>query len=132
MAINFDNALGIHPLALQFRNQRAELLASNLANADTPNFKARDLDFHSVLKQAQGATLKLTATQPEHLQAPGAGGSLGVAPQYRIPSQASLDGNTVDAEQEQVRYAENALSYQFSLRLVGDKFSGLTDAIRGE
>lgn len=132
MAINFDNALGLHPLALKFRNQRAELLASNLANADTPNYKARDLDFRSVLQQAQDAKLKLTATQPEHLQAPGTGGNLGVVPQYRIPSQASLDGNTVDAEQEQVRYAENALSYQFSLRLVTDKFSGLTDAIRGE
>lgn len=130
MAINFDNALGIHPQALKFRNQRAELLASNLANADTPNYKARDLDFQSALKQAQAPRMKLTATQPAHLQASAA--NSGPVPLYRIPSQASLDGNTVDAEQEQVRYAENALSYQFSLRLVSDKFSGLTDAIRGE
>lgn len=132
MAINFDNALGIHPLALQFRNQRAELLASNLANADTPNYKARDMDFQSVLKQAQQAKVQLATTQPGHMQAPNTGGALGAVPQYRIPSQASLDGNTVDAEQEQVRYTENALSYQFSLRLVSDKFSGLNDAIRGE
>lgn len=130
MAINFDNALGIHPLALKFRNERAELLASNLANADTPNYKARDLDFQTALKQAQSPQLKLKATQPEHMQAKGFNG--GIAPLYRIPSQPSLDGNTVDAEQEQVRYTENALSYQFSLRLVGDKLTGLTDAIRGE
>lgn len=130
MAINFDNALGIHPMALKFRDQRGELLASNLANADTPGYKARDLDFRSALQQAQSAKLKLAVTQPEHLQARGLNDRADLL--YRIPSQPSLDGNTVDAEQEQVRYAENALSYQFSLRLVNDKFSGLTQAIRGE
>ncbi len=130
MAISFDNALGVHPLALKFRDQRAQLLASNLANADTPNYKARDLDFQSVLQSVQSPELKLSVTQSDHLQ--GSGVTSGAQLRYRIPSQPSLDGNTVDAEQEQVRYAENALRYQFSLRLVTDKFSGLVDAIRGE
>ncbi|MBS1213213.1 MAG: flagellar basal body rod protein FlgB [Proteobacteria bacterium] len=130
MAINFDNALGVHPMALKFRDQRSELLASNLANADTPNYKARDIDFQSVLQGLQSPKLKLAATQQAHLQPQGV--NSGAQLQYRLPSQPSLDGNTVDAEQEQVRYAENALSYQFSLRLLTDKFSGLVTAIRGE
>ncbi len=130
MAINFDNALGVYPLALKFREQRGELLASNLANADTPNYKARDMDFQAVLKGVQSPQLKLAVTQQAHLQAQGV--NSGARPQYRVPSQPSLDGNTVEAEQEQLRYAENALNYQFSLRLLTDKFSGLTSAIRGE
>ena len=129
MAISFDNALGIHPLALKLREQRTELLAANMANADTPNYKARDVDFESVLKGVQSPTVKLVVTQENHL-APHPN-PLGVEPKYRVPSQPSLDGNTVEAEQEQVRFAENALRYQFSLRRVGDEFADLKTALTG-
>lgn len=130
MAISFDNALGNHPLALRLREQRTELLAANMANADTPNYKARDLDFQSVLKGVQSSTVNLGLTQPNHL-AP-AQHPFGAELKYRIPSQSSLDGNTVDTEQEQVRFAENALQYQASLRFVSDEIAGLKSAIRGE
>ncbi len=131
MAINFDNALGIHPQALTLREKRSEILASNLANADTPDYKARDLDFGAVLKQT-------SATQSAHLERTQAGHTtpqnnvLGASLLYRNPQQASLDGNTVEAHIEQAKYSENAVRYQASLRFVNGKFSGLMTAIRGE
>lgn len=131
MAINFVNALGKHPLALRLREQRTELIAANLANADTPNYKARDLDFQSVLKGLPSPQLKMALTQSQHLPAP-VNHPLGAEAKYRIPSQSSLDGNTVDSEQEQVRFAENALQYQVSLRFLDGKITGLKSAIRGE
>lgn len=130
MAINFDQALGIHPLALTLRDRRAELLASNLANADTPDFKARDLDFQAVLKGVREPSVQLALTRGNHILP--ARGSFDAETKYRVPAQAALDGNTVESEQEQVRYAQNALQYQFSLRLVSDKFAGLRTAIRGD
>jgi flagellar basal-body rod protein FlgB len=130
MSINFDNAFGIHPQALKVRDQRAELLASNLANADTPNYKARDLDFRSILKGVQPSSLKLATTQPGHQQFKGA--VPGQEPLYRNPHQPSLDGNTVESEQEHIRFAENALQYQASLNFLDGKISGLRTAIRGE
>lgn len=130
MAIGFDNALGIHPKALHLREQRSEVLAANLANADTPNYKARDLDFRAVLQGVKSAELPLNVTHPSHLGAPES--PAGAELKYRNPYQPSLDGNTVESEQEQMRFAENALRYQASLRFVGDDFTGLKNAIRGE
>lgn len=130
MAINFDTALGIEPKALAFREKRSEILAANLANADTPNFKARDLDFKSVLKQSIASGVTMERTQAGH-----------VAPQqqvfganlmYRNPSQVSLDGNTVEAHVEQAKYAENAVRYQASLSFLSDDFSGMKLALRGQ
>ncbi len=131
MAINFDNALGMHPLALTMREKRSELLAANLANADTPDYKARDLDFKSVLKQQSGNEhVSMERTQAGHLS-PGQEW-LGADLKYRNPGQASLDGNTVEEHIEQVKYAENAIQYQASLRFINGKFQGLMTAIRGE
>jgi len=129
MAINFDQALGLHPQALAMREKRIELLAANLANADTPGYKARDLDFKSILKQNLPETVSMERTQAGHF-----------APQqllesralYRNPSQVSLDGNTVEANVEQAKYAENAVQYQASLQFVSNKFSGLMMALRGQ
>lgn len=129
MAINFDQALGIHPQALSMRERRSELLAANLANADTPGYKARDLDFKSILKQHLPEAGRLERTQAGHF-----------APQqlvearalYRNPNQVSLDGNTVEANVEQAKYAENAVQYQASLQFVSNNFSGLMQAIRGQ
>lgn len=130
MTINFDNALGVHPQALMLREKRSEVLAANLANADTPNYKAQDLDFKSVLASAQGSGQNLKRTQAGHLS-PNLQ-TLGAALKYRDPHHASLDGNTVEAQVEQAKYAENAVQYQASLQFINGRFSGLMTAIRGE
>ncbi|ANE56915.1 MULTISPECIES: flagellar basal body rod protein FlgB [Methylomonas] len=131
MSINFDNALGIHPQALALREKRGEILASNLANADTPEYKARDLDFKAVFQQTladRGGELK--RSQSGHLA--GQHHVLGADLLYRNPQHASLDGNTVEAHIEQAKYAENAVQYQASLRFINDDFLGLMTAIKGE
>lgn len=128
MFINFDKALGSHEQALYLQSRRAGVLASNLANADTPNYKARDLDFRTALQQA-GHSVRLAATNPNHLQARGSnmpGGEL----QYRVPSHSSLDGNTVDVDAEQASFAENALRYQASLRFLSGRFRGMKNAMK--
>jgi flagellar basal-body rod protein FlgB len=129
-SISFDNALGIHPLALQLRDRRTELLAANLANADTPNYKARDLDFKAVLKGVQDTPLPLAAPHPDHL--PSDDAPRGPEVLYRTPAQPSLDGNTVESEQEHVRFGQNALQYQASLNFIGGNLTGLRTAIRGD
>lgn len=130
MAINFNHALGIHPQALALREKRGEILAANLANVDTPDYKARDLDFKAVLSQTMGPSAGLERTQAGHIQ--GRNMVLGADLLYRNPHQASLDGNTVEAHIEQAKYAENAVQYQASLQFINNKFSGLMSAIRGE
>ena len=131
MAINFNNALGIHPQALTLREKRSEILAANLANADTPDYKARDLDFKTVLSQSMGeAKAGLERTHVGHIQ--GQHMLLGADLLYRNPQQPSLDGNTVEAHIEQAKYAENAVQYQASLQFTSSKFAGLMTAIRGE
>ncbi len=130
MSINFDNALGIHAQALALREKRSEVLASNLVNADTPGYKARDLDFTSILKQSMPSGLHLERSQTGHM-APSEQ-LLGAKLMYRNPNQASLDGNTVDAQVEQAKYAENAVQHQASLSFINASLSGLMMAIRGE
>ncbi|MDO6515447.1 MULTISPECIES: flagellar basal body rod protein FlgB [unclassified Neptuniibacter] len=131
MAISFDAALGIHDDALLYRARRAEVLANNIANADTPNFKAKDLEFSQILNQASEMTIKQAATSPKHqttLLSP----DLAADMMFRIPSQASVDGNTVEVQQEMARYTENALDYQTSFQLLNKKITGLKSAIKGE
>ncbi|MDD2758952.1 MAG: flagellar basal body rod protein FlgB [Methylomonas sp.] len=130
MAINFNQALGIHPQALTLREKRSEILAANLANADTPDYKARDLDFKSVLSQAVASKAGLERTRQDHMAEQHT--VLGADLLYRNPQQPSLDGNTVETHIEQAKYAENALQYQASLQFINSKFSGLMSAIRGE
>lgn len=114
-----DNDLAFVQKALQLRARRQAVLAANLANADTPNYKARDLDFASALQGALGAgggALPLARTSSGHL-APTAGSATGGAGvfKYRAAVQPSLDGNTVDPNVERAHFAENALHYQFLL-----------------
>ncbi len=134
MALDIDSALGIHPEALRLRARRAEILASNLANADTPGYKARDIDFKAALSQAQGAVqgTTLARTEPGHMGGVGGVGLPGGPLLYRNPSQPSLDGNTVDVQSEQAAFAENAVHYQASLRFLNDRIKGLLTAIKGE
>jgi flagellar basal-body rod protein FlgB len=129
MPSSFDNVFGVHAQALQLRSRRGELIASNLANADTPNYKARDLDFRNALDTAQSAT-SMRSTHASHFSA--GNGSSTAATLYRVPNQASLDGNTVDTQTEQAKFSENAVRYQTTLRFLGGKISGLMKAIKGE
>jgi flagellar basal-body rod protein FlgB len=130
MSINFDKALGIHAQALALREKRSEVLASNLVNADTPGYKARDLDFSSVLKQNLPSSLNLERTQTNHIEPPQL--TLGAKMMYRNPNQVSLDGNTVEAHVEQAKFAENAVQYQASLNFINNSLAGLMTALRGE
>jgi flagellar basal-body rod protein FlgB len=129
--MNFDKVFGIHEQALELRARRAEVLASNLANADTPGYKARDLDFKAILRgQMDGPASRLKTTRPGHIQA-GAGGLPLGALKYRNPQQPSLDGNTVEAEREQVEFSANAVRYQASLRFLEGRIRTLRTAITG-
>lgn len=135
MSINFSKALGIHEQALGFRAQRAEVLANNIANADTPHFKARDLDFATVLasqaeRQANGAP-SLQRTNWRHIDADGIE-LADPALRFRNPHHAAIDQNTVDLQVEQSHYAENAVQFQASFTLLNSKFKGLMTALRGE
>ena len=132
MAINFDKALGIHQQSLMVRARRSALLTSNLANSDTPGYKARDIDFKAELEKASGQTssLQLNRSNNSHLSV--SGSSTLDEPLYREPLHASLDGNTVDAEMERVKFTENAIRYQASLTFISRRFSGLKNAIRSD
>ncbi len=109
---------------------RNQVLSSNIANADTPNYKARDLDFGAALKGAREQSLSLTRTSDLHKQAWGTN-EIGARSVYRVPSQPSLDGNTVSVDVEQAAFAENALQYRASLAFLDGSIRTLKYAIRG-
>ena len=139
MAINLDSYLGVHASALKLREQRTELLARNLANADTPGYKAQDLDFSAALAATAppgGAPGRLSATQPGHIPVAGSGAldpsSTEAFLRYRTPLAPALDGNTVDAQLEQAAFAENAVHYQATLSFLSSKFRSLMTAITGQ
>lgn len=131
MSISLEKVFGIHERALMVRAKRAEILASNLANADTPNYKSRDFDFRATLSQVENQQASRVATTHVHhistIEKPVTAESL-----YRVPEQTSLDGNTVDSRIEQTEFAENAIQYQVSLALLNKRIQGLRGAIRGE
>jgi flagellar basal-body rod protein FlgB len=127
----FDNVFGIHEQALLLHGQRLGVLADNIANADTPNFKARDIDFASVLSGTGAETaLPVTVTDAAHLGAVD-GGLPSAELLYRNPYQASLDGNTVEMPVEQAAFSENNVRYQASLQFVNNQISLLQFAIAG-
>ncbi|TCK07036.1 flagellar basal body rod protein FlgB [Marinobacterium mangrovicola] len=132
MAISFDSALGIHDDALLLRARRAEVLANNIANADTPGFQARDIDFASVLRGEQDAmSMELETTSTGH-------NSEFIEPDFaaelmfRNPHQPSVDGNTVEVQEEMARYTDNAIRFQSSFTFLNSKFTGLMNAVKGE
>jgi flagellar basal-body rod protein FlgB len=126
-----DNLFGIHATALKLRANRAGLLAANIANADTPNYKARDIDFKHALKQAGTNSSDMVTTNARHINSAGTS-KMGAEILYRAPNQPSLDGNTVDLQTERAAFMENSMMYQASLRFLNGKISGLMTAIRGE
>ena len=128
----FDNIFGIHEQALLLHGQRIGVLATNLANVDTPNYKARDIDFSAVLAGAgDSAALPMQVTQAAHsaLTDPG---SPSFDLKYRNPYQASLDGNTVEMPVEQAAFSENNVRYQASLGFINSKIAELQFAIAGQ
>lgn len=133
MAISFDKAFGIHQYTLGVRAERAEVISANIANADTPGYKARDLDFSSALEQAKSqmqSGVSLARSDSRHLQADSAfSGAL----KYRNPDQPDTgDGNSVDVQQERMAFMENGLEYQTSMEFLNSRISGLLKAIKGD
>jgi flagellar basal-body rod protein FlgB len=139
--MNIDNFLATHANSLNLRARRTKILATNIANAETPNYKAKDLVFAEVLRDAGGPNAsksRLAMTDNQSLLTTNAmhiGGSrstLNSKVMYREPLHASLDGNTVDKDQEQARFAENTIRYQASLEFINSRVSGLIRALKGE
>ncbi len=129
-----DSVLQFHRAALGLRAARQELLASNIANADTPNYKAKDIDFASALQGALGgaaAKQPMTVTAPHHLHGASGESVLGAPVQYRVPAQPSADGNTVEMDIERAQFADNALRYEAGVRFVGDEIKSVLIAIQG-
>jgi len=132
MTISLDKALGPAADALRLHERRTQLLAENIANADTPRFKARDIDFRAAMQAASGdGGPALNRTHAGHLT-PAGGGAGNPTPQYRVPANPSLDGNTVELDQERGRFAESTVNYQASLQFLGSRFTGLINALRRE
>jgi len=135
MLSKIDNDLAFVHSALNLRARRQEVLAANIANSDTPNYKARDLDFSSALKNATGASggpLKLARTSARHIEVSGVGGMANGLLKYRSSVQPSLDGNTVDMDVERAHFTENSLHYQFLLDRAASQFKTLSMAISGQ
>lgn len=124
MVDRLDDAMRFQQTALNLRAARQELLASNIANADTPNYKARDIDFASALRNALAGTsteLPVVKTSPMHLEGKAGGSIMGAPVMYRKPVQPSADGNTVDMDVERAQFADNALRYEASVNFAGMK-----------
>ena len=126
MAISFDNALGVHAQALEARVKRAEVLANNLANAETPGYKARDIDFASALSRVRESAPR--QTHSAHMALSDQQGAI----LYRTPAQMTLDGNTVETEQEHAAFMDNAIRYQASLNFLNGRIKSILGALRGE
>jgi flagellar basal-body rod protein FlgB len=135
MAISFRNSVGLFESALKLRADRAEILAGNLANADTPGYQARDFNFGEALKNQMGQSLpgealKLTQSGHQDVGAGMAGGAMNV--QFRTPTQPSIDGNTVEEQVENAEFMQNSIEYQTSFTLLNSRFRSLMSAIKGE
>ena len=133
-----DRAFSIHDDAMILRSRRSSVLASNIANADTPNYKARDMDFSALMQEMDAKSNKsnmpLQRTHDSHMtmQTVDQSSLTRSGIKYRNPLNASLDGNTVDMHVEQARFSENAFQYQTSLTMMNSKIRGLMLAIRGQ
>lgn len=119
----FDNAFGIHPYSMQLRLERAEIIAGNLANVDTPGFKARDIDYNSVMQDVQQQVKMTSDARLDVNEHP---------LMYRIPYQPSADGNSVELNVEQANFAKNTMDFQTSLTFLNMKINGLYSAIKGK
>ena len=127
MSAQFGSILGKQAQGLYFHAQRAELLAANIANAETPGYRARDVDFRTALRAVGVGAL--AQSHDQHLPS---NSHFNTSTFYRQPAQSSINGNTVDMPVEQTAYAENALRYQVNLRFLDGKIKSLMLALRGD
>jgi flagellar basal-body rod protein FlgB len=137
-----DGYLRFNELALSLRSQRQELLASNIANADTPNYKARDIDFSNALQGAMaraaqpgaGPNGQLATTSPAHMAAAPLDGKTladGTPVLYRSVTQGAVDGNTVDMETERTQFADNGLRYEAGITMINQQIRNMLNAVQG-
>lgn len=126
MALNFESALSVHAQALRVRSERTQWLASNLANASTPGYQSRDIDFAAAMGRAADTTTKGGTAQAQQ-----AWGSVSDA-MYRVPNHPAQDGNTVEVGVEQALFSQNTSDFQTSLTFLNMKLRGLHSAIKGE
>jgi len=135
MMEKIDNFLNFHATVLRLRANRQQLLASNIANADTPNYKARDVEFSSTLRGALsrqgGAPVEATKTSATHISGPSDTGPIGAPVLYRTMQQGSVDGNTVDMDVERNQFADNAIRYEASLTMINAQIKNLLAALQG-
>ena len=124
-----DNLFGIHAAALQVQSRRLELIASNIANADTPGYAARDIDFAQAMAQAASSETAAVTTNAAHIGVADAASAPAV---HRVATQPSLDGNTVDVQTEQAQFADAALHYQASMSFIDARLKSLMTAITGQ
>ena len=138
MPNRLTDSLDFQGQALQLRSERQRLIASNIANADTPGYVARDMDFAKTLRAATGtqaATVALAATTPGHVGAgmPAfGGGRVGAELLYATPAQTNLDRNTVDMDRERANFVDNSVKYEATLRFINANVKTTLDAIRGQ
>lgn len=133
MIDSLDSTLRFHQEALSLRARRQEVIASNIAHADTPNYKARDFDFKSALDSAvergrQSQSMSMTTTSRGHIQ--GEAHTSAAEMLYRTPSQSSIDGNTVEMDAERVKFADNSMRYEANLTILGSKIKTLLSAVQ--
>ena len=136
MINRLTDTLAFHGQALSLRSERQRLIASNIANADTPGYVARDVNFAQALREATGTLKPVTTSianpQPGNLAAGGFGARSETALLYANPSQTNLDRNTVDMDRERANFADNAVKYEATLRFINGDVRTMLDAIRGQ
>jgi len=135
MITKLDDAFRFHEVALNLRAERQQVLASNIANASTPNYKARDIDFAPALQQAlagkDSGGMRLVSTAPGHIRAEGQGSTGSAALQYRTPAQGSVDGNTVEMDAERAQFVQNSVHMETGLTVLSMQIKQMLSAIQG-
>jgi len=132
MLDRIDQHLQPNLKALNLRAMRSEVLAANIANADTPNYKARDFDFRAAMAGVMSAArLGMQRTSPSHIEQRGASPGMPQL-QFRAPVQPSIDGNTVELDAEISRFSDNAIRYQAALTFMNSRINGLRTALTGQ
>lgn len=127
-----DSVLGMSPQVLALRSQRLELIAGNLANADTPGFKARDIDFEAQMSAVRDGMGALRRTHDRHMFSDGSIDGDDATVKYRMPAQPSMDGNTVETQREHALFMDNAVRYQASITLLDGRIKSALRTLRGE
>lgn len=125
----FENVFGIHESALKLRERRLNVIAENIANTDTPSYKARDVDFKSVMRSTQAGIKEMATTHRSHINA-SMSGKDGLV--YRNPINPSADGNTVELSVQQSEFGKESARYTATMQFIENRIGGVRRALRGE